>query len=69
MKPNPNPTTPERQILVVDDDEHTRNLLRDLCEASGFNVEMAEDGKTPVVAGVVQLGVEVLDGADEGVLA
>ncbi|MFZ5470411.1 MAG: GGDEF domain-containing response regulator [Myxococcota bacterium] len=35
---------PERLILVVDDDEHTRNLLRDLCEASGFKVRLAEDG-------------------------
>ncbi len=34
----------ERTILVVDDDEHTRNLLRDLCEASGFRVNMGEDG-------------------------
>ncbi|MHB8874009.1 MAG: GGDEF domain-containing response regulator [Myxococcaceae bacterium] len=33
-----------RTILVVDDDEHTRNLLRDLCEASGFRVTVAEDG-------------------------
>jgi diguanylate cyclase (GGDEF)-like protein len=38
-KPNP-----DKLILVVDDDEHTRNLLRDLCEASGFRVNMAEDG-------------------------
>ncbi len=38
------PSGPERSILVVDDDEHTRHLLRDLCEASGFQVKMAEDG-------------------------
>src|SRR4051812_25653381 len=37
-------TAPERLILIVDDDEHTRNLLRDLCEASGFRVNLAEDG-------------------------
>ncbi len=36
--------TAERHILVVDDDDHTRNLLRDLCEASGFRVSLAEDG-------------------------
>jgi diguanylate cyclase (GGDEF)-like protein len=40
----PQSGTPDRTILVVDDDEHTRNLLRDLCEASGFKVQMAEDG-------------------------
>jgi diguanylate cyclase (GGDEF)-like protein len=34
----------DRLILVVDDDEHTRNLLRDLCESSGFRVATAEDG-------------------------
>lgn len=34
----------DRLILVVDDDEHTRNLLRDLCESSGFRVVTAEDG-------------------------
>jgi len=36
---------PGRKILVVDDDEHTRNLLRDLCEASGFKVVAATDGE------------------------
>jgi diguanylate cyclase (GGDEF)-like protein len=40
----PDTSTPQRLILVVDDDEHTRNLLRDLCEASGFKVIAAEDG-------------------------
>lgn len=34
----------QRLILIVDDDEHTRNLLRDLCDALGFNVALAEDG-------------------------
>jgi diguanylate cyclase (GGDEF)-like protein len=33
-----------RLVLVVDDDEHTRTLLKDLCESSGFRVVMAEDG-------------------------
>jgi diguanylate cyclase (GGDEF)-like protein len=37
-----------RLILVVDDDEHTRNLLRDLCESAGFRVAMAEDGQEAV---------------------
>ncbi len=33
-----------RRILIVDDDEHTRILLRDLCEQTGYRVEMACDG-------------------------
>ncbi len=33
-----------RLVLVVDDDEHTRTLLKDLCETSGFRVLVAEDG-------------------------
>jgi two-component system cell cycle response regulator len=33
-----------RLVLVVDDDEPTRVLLRELCEASGFRVVTAEDG-------------------------
>jgi diguanylate cyclase (GGDEF)-like protein len=38
------PTRDARRILVVDDDEHTRNLLRDLCEQSGYRVTLAGDG-------------------------
>lgn len=34
-----------KHILVVDDDEHTRSLLKDLCETSGYRVTMAEDGQ------------------------
>ena len=37
-----------RLILVVDDDEHTRFLLRDLCESMGFRVTQAEDGQAAV---------------------
>jgi diguanylate cyclase (GGDEF)-like protein len=37
-----------RLILVVDDDEHTRLLLRDLCESMGFRVAQAEDGQAAV---------------------
>jgi diguanylate cyclase (GGDEF)-like protein len=37
-------TRDPRRILVVDDDEHTRNLLRDLCERSGYRVTVADDG-------------------------
>ena len=35
---------PKRRILVADDDEHTRNLLRDLCDSAGYQVMMAADG-------------------------
>ncbi|HZA52468.1 MAG TPA: response regulator, partial [Myxococcaceae bacterium] len=38
------PARDARRILVVDDDEHTRNLLRDLCEQSGYRVAVADDG-------------------------
>ena len=33
-----------KTVLIVDDDEHTRNLLKDLCESSGFRTLEAEDG-------------------------
>jgi len=33
-----------KSVLVVDDDEHTRNLLKDLCETAGYTVRLAEDG-------------------------
>ncbi len=38
------PDFANRLVLVVDDDEHTRGLVKDLCEASGFRVRLAEDG-------------------------
>ncbi len=41
---------PPRRILVVDDDGHTRNLLRDLCEQSGYLVHCVEDGEEATVA-------------------
>jgi diguanylate cyclase (GGDEF)-like protein len=34
-----------RRIVVVDDDAHTRNLLRELCESWGFETRIAEDGE------------------------
>jgi diguanylate cyclase (GGDEF)-like protein len=33
-----------RRILVADDDEHTRNLLRDVCEGLGHVVDLAASG-------------------------
>jgi diguanylate cyclase (GGDEF)-like protein len=32
------------RILVVDDDLHTRTLLKELCESQGYEVEEASDG-------------------------
>lgn len=37
-----------RLVLVVDDDEPTRGLLRDLCEAQNFRVLQAADGNEAV---------------------
>ena len=42
MKPAEEP--PKRRILIADDDEHTRNLLRDLCDTAGYQVLTATDG-------------------------
>lgn len=39
-----------RHLLIVDDDEHTRYLLRDLCQSMGFRVTEAEDGHEAVEA-------------------
>ena len=36
--------TPPARVLVVDDDLHTRELLRELCESQGHTVQMAADG-------------------------
>jgi two-component system cell cycle response regulator len=32
-------------ILVAEDDEHTRNLLRDVCRSSGYSVDTVGDGE------------------------
>lgn len=45
MTPKGPPENPSRKILVADDDEHTRKLLRDLCESAGYGVTMAQDGE------------------------
>jgi len=42
VKPPEEP--PKRRILIADDDEHTRNLLRDLCDTAGYQVLTATDG-------------------------
>lgn len=37
-------TESQRHILVVDDDDDTRSLLKELCESTGFRVTTAVDG-------------------------
>jgi diguanylate cyclase (GGDEF)-like protein len=34
----------DKSVLIADDDEHTRTLLKDLCEQSGYRVTLTEDG-------------------------
>jgi diguanylate cyclase (GGDEF)-like protein len=34
-----------KHVLIVDDDDHTRTLLKDLCESTGYRVSTAEDGQ------------------------
>jgi len=41
-------TGPRRKVLVADDHEPNRNLLRDLLQPLGFEVRMAEDGAAAV---------------------
>jgi diguanylate cyclase (GGDEF)-like protein len=40
----------QRKILIADDDEHTRNLLRNLCENAGYEVTLASDGEATIAA-------------------
>lgn len=35
----------KNKILVVDDDEHIRNLLKDIFESEGYLVDVASDGQ------------------------
>ena len=42
------PLTPSRRVLVVDDDEDVREVLRELLEAEGFDVEAAAEGSSAV---------------------
>jgi len=38
------PKLVDKLVLIADDDEHTRTLLKDLCEQSGYRVSLTEDG-------------------------
>ncbi len=53
---------PQQHVLVVDDDSHTRTLLVDLCEASGFRTSQAEDGEAALeVVSRIQPDLVLLD--------
>ncbi|HXE82545.1 MAG TPA: response regulator [Gemmatimonadales bacterium] len=50
-------------VLIVDDEEDTRELIRDLLEAKGFAVATAEDGQAAlnVLASVPRVCLMILD--------
>jgi diguanylate cyclase (GGDEF)-like protein len=55
----PVPKLVDKAVLVADDDEHTRTLLKDLCEQSGYKVTACEDG-VAVMAAVAQATPDLL---------
>jgi len=63
-------TTPRPRVLVVDDDEDIRILLRELLERAGFTVDEAEDGRsalrrfhaTPPALVILDVTMPELDG-------
>jgi two-component system cell cycle response regulator len=44
------PKLVDKAVLIADDDEHTRTLLKDLCEQSGYRVTLSEDGEEAMAA-------------------
>jgi PleD family two-component response regulator len=44
LPPDPEPETPTRRVLVVDDDNHAVRILSDFLEARGFSAVPAFDG-------------------------
>jgi two-component system response regulator AtoC len=42
--PEVNPDTPQRRVLVVDDEENVRHMLRLLLESEGWSVDTADSG-------------------------
>ena len=50
-------------VLIVDDEEDTRELIRDLLEAKGFSVATAEDGQKALtaIAAVPRVCLMILD--------
>jgi DNA-binding response OmpR family regulator len=61
---------PRPRILVVEDHEDSREMLRHLLELEGYDVKVAEDGRRgldaaladPPVIALIDLGLPVLDG-------
>ena len=61
---------PRAHILVVEDHDDSREMLRQLLELEGYDVEVAEDGRRgvdaalahPPIIALIDLGLPVLDG-------
>jgi len=69
IPPKPGPG-PRPRILVVEDHEDSREMLRQLLELEGYDVEVAADGRRgvdaalarPPIVALIDLGLPVLDG-------
>jgi|SRR5262245_43085207 len=65
---------PRAHILVVEDHDDSREMLRHLLEFEGYDVEVAEDGRRgleaalarPPIIALVDLGLPSLDGYQVG---
>lgn len=61
---------PRPRILIVEDHEDSREMLRQLLELEGYDVEVAADGRVgldaalarPPVVALIDLGLPLLDG-------
>jgi len=56
--------SPKAEVLIVDDEVQTRELLSEFCRAQGFNVATAHDGRAALAAigrGPRQFGVVITD--------
>jgi diguanylate cyclase (GGDEF)-like protein len=50
-----------RRVLIAEDDAHTRNLVRELCEGWGFSTLCAEDGEQALALAAQPLDLALLD--------
>ena len=53
-----------KKILIVDDEEHMRELLKDFFEGEGFVVDVAEDG-VKALEKLSEITVEAVENLDE----
>ena len=68
--PPPDGPGPRAHILIVEDHDDSREMLRQLLELEGYDVEVAEDGRRgvdaalahPPLIALIDLGLPVLDG-------